>query len=100
LELKSSLEIARRRCQPVVVTADIRAQGVASVGMEVMFAPLRGVNGETDRFLGIYQPIAMMARLEGRPAYELGVRQIQSLGLADQDGPQLRLATLNGRRIA
>lgn len=100
LELKSSLEIARRRCQPVVVTADIRAQGVPSVGMEVMLAPLRGVNGETDRFLGIYQPIAMMARLEGRPAYELGVRQIQSLGLADQEGPQLRLATLNGRRIA
>ncbi len=100
LELKSSLEIARRRRQPVVVTADIRAQGVPSVGMEVLFAPLRGANGETDRFLGLYQPIAMIQRLEGRPAHELGVRQIQSLGLANQEGPQLRLATLDGRQIA
>ena len=100
LELKSSLEIARRRCQPVVVTADIRAHGVPSVGMEVLFAPLRGATGETDRFLGIYQPIAMMARLEGRPAYELGVRQIQPLGIGNQEGAQLRLATLDGRRIA
>lgn len=100
LELKSSLEIARRRRQPVVATADIRAHGVPSVGMEVLFAPLRGASGETDRFLGIYQPVAMMQRLEGRPAYELGVRQIQSLGIDNQEGAQLRLATLDGRRIA
>lgn len=100
LELKSSLEVARRRRQPVVVTADIRAQGVPSVGMEVLFAPLRGASGETDRFLGFYQPIAMMQRLMGRPAQELAVRQIQPLGLDNQDGPQLRLATLHGRRIA
>jgi hypothetical protein len=100
LELKSSLEIARRRGQPVVVTADIRAKGVASVGMEVLFAPLRGATGETDRFLGLYQPIAMIQRLEGRPAYELGVRQIQPLGIDNQEAAQLRLATLDGRRIA
>lgn len=100
LELKSALEVARRRCQPVVVTADIRAQGVPSVGMEVLFAPLRGAQGETDRFLGLYQPIAMIQRLEGRPAHELGVRKIETLGMANQQGPQLRLATLDGRRIA
>ncbi len=100
LELKSSLETARRRCQPVVVTADIRAHGAPSVGLEVLFAPLRGMTGETDRFLGLYQPIAMMRRLEGRPAYELAVRQIQPLGTDNADGGQLRLATLHGRRIA
>jgi hypothetical protein len=42
----------------------------------------------------------MLARLEGRPAYELGVRQIQPLGIGNQEGAQLRLATLDGRRIA
>jgi hypothetical protein len=42
----------------------------------------------------------MTARLEGRPAYELGVRQIQALGLGNQEGARLRLATLDGRRIA
>jgi hypothetical protein len=100
LEVKSSLEIARRRGQPVVITADIRALGVPSVGMEVLFAPLRGASGETDRFLGLYQPIAMLQRLMGRPAHELGVRTIQPLGVANHEGPKLRLATLHGRRMA
>ena len=100
LELKSALDVARKRRTPVVVTADIRSHGVPSVGMEVLFAPLRGASGETDRFLGLYQPIAMMARLMGRPAYELGVREIQPLGESNEDMPRLRLATLDGRRIA
>lgn len=100
LELKSALDVARRRRTPVVVLADIRAHGVPSVGMEVLFAPLQGSSGETDRFLGLYQPVALTARLMGRPAFELGVRAIKPLGEANQDLPRLRLATLDGRRIA
>jgi hypothetical protein len=100
LELKSALDVARKRRTPVVVTADIRAHGVPSVGMEVLFAPLQGASGETDRFLGLYQPTAMMARLMGRPAYELGLRAIKPLGEGNEDMPRLRLATLDGRRIA
>lgn len=100
LEVKSALEVARRRAEPVVVTADIRAHGVASVGMEVLLAPLTGSGGEADRFLGLYQPIAMMQRLMGRPAYELGVRRIQALGPTNAESPRLRLASLDGRLIA
>jgi len=100
LELKSALDVARRRRTPMVVLADIRAHGAPSVAMEVLFAPLQGASGETDRFLGLYQPIAMTARLMGRPAYELGLREIKPLGEANQDVPRLRLATLDGRRIA
>ena len=83
-----------------MITADIRAHGVPSVGMEVLFAPMTGVGGETDRFLGLYQPIAMVQRLMGRPAYELGLRKIQGLGPANEESPRLKLATLDGRRIA
>lgn len=100
LEVKSALEVARRRAEPVVITADIRAHGVPSVGMEVLFAPMTGLNGETDRFLGLYQPIAMIQRLMGRPAYELGLRKVQGLGPANEESPRLKLATLDGRRIA
>jgi hypothetical protein len=42
----------------------------------------------------------MMARLMGRPAYELGLREIKPLGDGNEDMPRLRLATLDGRRIA
>lgn len=100
LEVKSALEVARRRAEPLVITADIRAIGAPSVGMEVLLAPMSGANGETDRFLGLYQPIAMIQRLMGRPASELGVRRIQTLGPANEESPRLRLATLHGRRIA
>ena len=100
LEIKSALEVARRRAEPMVVTADIRAIGAPSVGMEVLFAPMTGTNGETDRFLGLYQPVAMIQRLMGRPASELVVRRIQTLGPANAESPRLRLATLHGRRIA
>jgi hypothetical protein len=100
LEVKSALEVARRRGEPMVITADIHAVGAPPVGMEVMLAPLTGVDGRTDRFLGLYQPIAMIQRLMGRPALELGVRNIQSLGPANEESPRLRLATLHGRLIA
>jgi hypothetical protein len=43
---------------------------------------------------------AMMARLMGRPAYELGIREIKPLGEGNADMPRLRLATLDGRAIA
>jgi hypothetical protein len=42
----------------------------------------------------------MINRLMGRPAYELGVREIKPLGEGNEDQPRLRLATLDGRRIA
>lgn len=100
LEVKSALEVARRRGEPTVITADVRAVGVPSVGMEVLLAPMTGATGEVDRFLGLYQPIAMIQRLMGRPVSELGVRKIQSLGPANEESPRLRLATLHGRRIA
>ncbi|MGR4864154.1 PAS domain-containing protein [Caulobacter sp. LARHSG274] len=100
LEVKSALEVARRRAEPLVITADIRAVGAPSVGMEVLLAPMTGADGETDRFLGLYQPIAMIQRLMGRPASALGVRRIQTLGPANEESPRLRLATLHGRRIA
>ncbi|MDB5455892.1 MAG: hypothetical protein JWP92_1477 [Caulobacter sp.] len=100
LEIKGALETARRRAEPLVIDADIRAHGAPTVGLEVMLAPLTGADGLTDRFLGLYQPMAMMQRLRGRPAYELGVRRIQSLGPANEEAPHLRLAALDGRRIA
>ena len=100
LEVKSALEVARKRGEPTVITADIRAIGAPSVGMEVLLAPMVGADGQTDRFLGLYQPVAMIQRLMGRPASELGVRKIQSLGPANEESPRLRLATLHGRRIA
>jgi hypothetical protein len=97
--LQTALEEARRRPQPLVASAEVITEG-ASMGMEVMFAPLSGLDGDVDRFLGFYQPLAFTARLKGRPAIELVVRSLHRAGPANEEAPRIRLATLDGRRIA
>jgi hypothetical protein len=96
--LKSALEFARARGEPVVVAADIVADGVPSVSMEVLLAPLTGPGGGVDRFIGLYQPTGLINRLMGQPA-----RVLAMSGIARTDGdeaPALRLACVNGRQIA
>ncbi len=91
------LEVSRRSGEPFVLTADINAVG-ATVGMEVSFLPLTTTDGEVSRFLGLYQPIAMVQRLKGRPAQYLSIRRD---GIAVEPArPALRLVALEGRRLA
>lgn len=96
--LSTALEIARRRAEPFVAEADAESREGDLIGMEVLFAPLIGPSGETDRIIGLYQPLSMMGRLRGRPAERLHIR---SMGPAEGPAvPRLRLATLDGRLIA
>ncbi len=97
--LHTALETAWRRPEPVVATVEVLTEG-SSLGMEILFAPLAGANGSPDRFLGLYQPLGMVARLRGLPALPFAVRDIRGMGPANEETPRLRLATLDGRRIA
>lgn len=99
LGLQAALEMARRRPEPIVATVDVRA-GEESIAMEVLFAPLAGTDGGPDRFLGLYQPLQMVARLKAEPVREFDVRIIRSAGPANEQLPRVRLAALDGRRIA
>jgi hypothetical protein len=97
--LQTALEEARRRPEPIVVRADMLSDA-GSLAVEILFAPLAGPDGSADRFLGLYQPLGMTHRLHGRPVTSLVVRAIFRDDGADEQGPRLRLATLDGRRIA
>lgn len=99
MDLQSALEMARRRPEPIVVTAQARAEGV-SIGMEILFAPLAGPDEGPDRFLVLYQPLAMVARLRGKPILSFAIEDIRKGGPVNGAAPRLRLATLDGRRIA
>jgi hypothetical protein len=99
LELKAALEAGRRRPEPVVATVDVLTDGPV-LPMEVLFAPLAAAPGSPERFLGLYQPLGMVARLRGLPARELAPRDIVSRSATNEVSPRLRLATLDGRRIA
>ena len=70
-----------------------------SLNMEVLFAPLTAHDGGPDRYLGLYQPLSMVSRLQGRRVRELSVRALRRPAANEDTGP-VRLATLFGRRIA
>lgn len=99
LGLQAALEMARRRPEPIVATVEARAEDEA-LGMEILFAPLAGSDGGPDRFLGLYQPLSMVARLRGHVVREFDLRIIRSAGPANERLPRVRLAALDGRRIA
>lgn len=99
MDLQSALEMARRRPEPIVVTATAHGEDVA-IGMEMLFAPLAGPEDGPDRFLGLYQPLTMVSRLRGQPIRSFSLEHIRRGGAADEDAPRLRLAAVDGRRIA
>ena len=97
LQIRSVLEQARRRPQPIVVTAEARNAAGASMSMEVLFAPLSSRTGTADRFIGLYQPLGMIQKLEEQPVCQLVVTAIEGAELGE---PKLRLAALDGRVVA
>ncbi|OYU71606.1 MAG: PAS domain-containing protein [Alphaproteobacteria bacterium PA2] len=99
LDLKGALEAGRRRPEPVLVKAEVRTAG-PSLPLEILFLPLAPGPGSPERFLGLYQPLGMVARLQGLPALEIAVENVINMGPANQESPRLRLAALDGRRIA
>jgi hypothetical protein len=96
--LQLALEAMRRHPEPLVVETEARV-GEAAMRMELLIAPLRGPSGDIDRLIGLYQPTSPAAALGGGV-----VRALRILGIttaASQDAfPRLRLAALDGRRIA
>lgn len=97
--LHTALETSRRRPEPVVVGVEALTEG-ASLILEILFAPIAGGPGSPERFLGLYQPLSLVARLDGLPIRELAVRSIRGVGPANEETHRLRLATLDGRRVA
>jgi hypothetical protein len=99
LRLQTALEEIRHRPAPLVATAEILTDG-PSLPMEVFFAPLTAHDSGPDRYLGLYQPLGMVTRLQGRAALELSVRNLQRPGAANEPAPRVRLAAIGGRLIA
>ena len=89
----------RRRPEPLVALAEALTDG-PSLSLEVLFAPLAAHDGGPERYLGLYQPLAMVSRLQGRPALELSVRALRRPATANEETAPVRLATLYGRRVA
>lgn len=99
LRLAAALESSRRRAEPFVVAAEARANGGLDCPMQILFAPLRGPDGRPDRVLGLYQPMALLNRLNGEPIEILSIQRVYPAREA-VERPSLKLAVVDGRRIA
>lgn len=99
LRLHTALEMARRRPEPVVARIEAHTEN-ASMMLEVLLAPLAGGAGSPERLLGLYQPLSLVAALGERPIRRLDIRALRGVGPANEESQYLRLATLDGRRVA
>lgn len=84
---------------PMVLIAYGRSDLGGQLPLEILFAPLIGDHGAADRLVGIVQPTATLAHLEGRPVAEVSVR-MAAAATTRAPRPILRLATVDGQRIA
>jgi hypothetical protein len=96
--LQGALEDIRARPEPLVAMAEALTDG-PSLSLEVLFAPLAAHDGGPDRYLGLYQPLAMISRLHGRAALELSVRALRRAGSTAVAPTPIRLATVDGLRM-
>jgi len=97
--LQMALETVRRRVEPLIVDCDAWPGDGLPVRIELMMAPLTGASGDIDRMIGLYQPLSPTAVLMNRKIHSLSIRSL-ILGGAGEGLPHLRLAAVNGRRIA
>lgn len=98
LPLRAAFEAIRKAPSPVVIAVDAEADETRPLPLEILLAPLTGPSGDVDRYLGLYQPLAPVARLGGALVSRLTLRAINGEDFAAS--PRLRLAAVHGRRIA
>lgn len=96
-ELRPALEAARRNGSTLVADLAAHSDSGQSFDLEMTFAPLAGPGGDTDRFLGLYQPLTPVFRLRGELVVEFSLKALHA---GAPGTPRLRLAALDGRQIA
>jgi len=100
IRLQTVLEELRNRPEPVVALSEALTDG-ADLAMEIFLAPLAAHDGGPDRYLGLYQPRALVLRLMGQAARELRLVSLRRPGAANEhEGPRLKLAAVGGRQVA
>jgi hypothetical protein len=97
--LIAAMEAARRAAEPLVLTTEGRTDQGVPARIEILLAPLRAETAPHDRCLGLYQPLGPLAPLRGRPVVELDLVRFASTN-EREESPRLRLAAVDGQRIA
>ncbi|HEY5071551.1 MAG TPA: PAS domain-containing protein [Caulobacteraceae bacterium] len=95
-ELRRALDFALRRPAPIVIAAQAQTERGGAMDLEVAVAPLTAGRRPVARLLGLYQPLS--GGFGHRFASPLRLCAVTGAGALAP--PRLRLAAMDGRRIA
>ncbi len=98
--LQGAIEAGLSRRQSLVIHAHGRSLSGAQARLEIMLAPLAGPTGQVDRMLGFYQPVSPLFRLQNQRIERLFLLEVAFADGSDAVPSPLRLAAMDGRRIA
>lgn len=85
---------------PVVIFAEADRASGERVGLEIAMAPLVGPDGRIDRLVGLYQPLGDFVSKRDDPIGPIIARLNVHAGAEAADRTHIRLASVDGLRIA
>jgi hypothetical protein len=99
-KLQAAIESALHGGDALVATALGRSLRDQEAKLEIVLAPLADSVGRIDRLLGLYQPVSPLFKLQNSPVERLFLQNIAFAGTGLETPSPLRIAAVDGRRIA
>jgi hypothetical protein len=99
-KVQAAIESALHRGDALVATALGRSLRGQEAKLEIILAPRADSNGRIDRLLGLYQPISPLFKLQNEPIERLFLQGIAFAETGLEIASPLRIAAVDGRRIA
>jgi hypothetical protein len=99
-KMQAAIEAAVHRGSALLADVKGRTLQGLEARLEVFLAPLSNPTGQIDRLLGLYQPVSPLFRLQNQPIERLFLQNIAFAGAGEATPAPLRIAAIDGRRIA
>jgi len=98
--LQAVIEASLRNQAPLLLHAQGRSIDGNLARIEILLAPLASGKGGIERLLGFYQPVSPLFRLKDQKIERLFLLEAVLAGAVEAATPVMRLASLDGRRVA
>ena len=99
-KIQAAIESALQTGEAMVVQALGRTLHGQEARLELLLAPLADSSGRINRLLGLYQPTSPLFRLQNEPIERLFLQGIAYADTGAAVPSPLRIAAIDGRRIA
>jgi hypothetical protein len=99
-KVQAAIEASLNRGEPLLAVALGRSLEGQEARLEILLAPVMNGSGGVDRMLGLYQAVSPLFRLQNQPVERLFLQDIAYAATGLATPVPLRIAAVDGRRIA